>query len=100
MTPTKNYTPNDINFLAAPADAHGNRVTELLLEDGDTAWNPASTKGPLVGPSVLVYDQHVSGIRIFEMPVGTCVAPFWPEDGPCPNPAVDRETRCADHLQT
>lgn len=36
------------------------------LQHGDTADNPASTKGPLYGPSVLVYDVAPSGTTVHE----------------------------------
>lgn len=42
----------------------GNGWTRQIveLERGDTADNPASTKGPIYGPGVVVYDTSASGI--------------------------------------
>lgn len=38
----------------------------VQLEQGDTADNPASTKGPLYGPGFVVYDVAPSGITVRE----------------------------------
>lgn len=36
----------------------------VQLAKGDTADNPASTKGPIYGPAFVVYDCHRSGISV------------------------------------
>jgi hypothetical protein len=38
----------------------------VQLDMGDTADNPASTKGPLHGPGFVVYDCHRTGISVRE----------------------------------
>lgn len=36
----------------------------VQLAMGDTADNPASTKGPIYGPQFVVYDCHKTGISV------------------------------------
>lgn len=38
----------------------------VQLDEGDTADNPASTKGPLYGPGFVVYDRHRTSITVRE----------------------------------
>lgn len=38
----------------------------VQLDKGDTADNPASTKGPIHGPGLVVYDRHHTGITVHE----------------------------------
>lgn len=91
------YDPATIRSLATDV-GYGRTVTELALAEGETAWNPASTKGPLFGPSTLVYDNHVSGITIHEFNPGVCAAPIGEDTGN--HPALPGTTRCADHADT
>ena len=89
------YTHKTVNDLAV-VDQYGGRVTELVLADGESCWNPASTKGHLWGPSTLVFDMHVSGIQIYEFDLGKCVKPM-PGGSGCTATALPGTTRCADH---
>jgi hypothetical protein len=34
----------------------------VVLEKGDTAWNPGSTKHVIYGPCTVTYERHPSGI--------------------------------------
>jgi hypothetical protein len=74
----------------------------LVLHRGDTAWNPASTKGPLYGPSLVEYELHFTGIRIYENVLkGTCVVGDRNPDDvwvPCSRPRrAPDDTRCGEH---
>jgi len=41
-------------------------IAGVVLDRGDTTWNPTSTKGPLYGPSLVEYLMMPSGISVFE----------------------------------
>lgn len=46
-------------------DLGGGYTRHLVqLAEGDTADNPASSKGPLYGPAFVCYDVHRSGIDV------------------------------------
>ena len=88
---------------AAAVSIGGNfSISGLVLQRGDTAWNPASTKGPLYGPGLVEYELHPSGIRVFETDLtGICMfgetnaATFaWT---PCTRSRRDGDTRCEEH---
>jgi hypothetical protein len=40
---------------------HGWATTTVELKDGETAWNPASTKSAITGPAHLEYDIAPDG---------------------------------------
>lgn len=72
-----NPTPTHYTIDATRAREHADAVTYVPghslgagwvrhiceLNIADTADNPASTKGPIYGPCVVVYDVSPSGIR-------------------------------------
>lgn len=95
------YDADRIRQLAVDI-GHNWSVTAVVLKRGETAWNPASTKGPLFGPSLLEYNMHTSGIEVHEEDLTVeCMGgdridewPFWRV---C---QADREagtTRCPEH---
>lgn len=96
------YFPDDYVRSHALDVGGGWSITGLLLARGDTAWNPASTKGPLYGPSLLEYRLHHSGIDIMEHDVGhACFGgepmeewPYWKSCTSQPEPGM---TRCVKH---
>lgn len=49
-----------------PGHSLGGGWTRHIVElaEGDTADNPASTKGPIYGPAFVVYDCHKTGITV------------------------------------
>jgi hypothetical protein len=77
-------------------------VAGVLLDCGDTAWNPASTKGPLCGPSMVEYRIHHSGIDVVEVDPGSpCFGgdqlEEWPYWRRCPSQPEPGMTRCNRH---
>jgi hypothetical protein len=54
------YSSQDIR---AELNAQGSFPAEktVVLAEGDSAWNPASTKHDLYGPCTIVYTMHVDG---------------------------------------
>lgn len=96
-TTTLDYTADHIRAAAESRDGYS--ITEILLNKGATAWNPASTKGPLYGPSSIVYVMDTAGIRIFERDYMKCLHPH-PMNGVCGEPAVTGmpHIRCAEHV--
>lgn len=54
----------DVQYI--PGHSLGGGYTRHIaqLAEGDTADNPASSKGPIYGPCVVVYDVAPSGIQI------------------------------------
>jgi len=55
-----------VKHCYVPGHDLGSGYTRHLvqLEEGDTADNPASTKGPIYGPCFICYDVHRSGISV------------------------------------
>jgi hypothetical protein len=49
-----------------PGHDLGGGYTRHLVElgEGDTSSNPASTKGPILGPCFVCYDRHRTGISV------------------------------------
>jgi hypothetical protein len=47
--------------IAADAAANGAGIVRRILDEGETAWNPASTKTDLVGPLLVSYRQYPDG---------------------------------------
>lgn len=59
-TYTHHYTAAEVDGMAESVGA-GNRAVTLRLQAGDTAWNPASTKGPIPGPAKVHFMQYPDG---------------------------------------
>ena len=52
------YTYEDLQEI--PAGLEWRRMT-IRLDDGETAWNPASTKHVIHGPCLVTYEQSPEG---------------------------------------
>lgn len=59
----KHYTAEDVaERLAHPlAQRQGFATTTIDLRRGETAWNPASTKGRIHAPARVIYEQFADG---------------------------------------
>jgi hypothetical protein len=71
----------------------GYTIAGIVLGEGETAWNPASTKGPLYGPGVVEYVMHPTGITVYEFDLDRqcCYSDS------CPLPREALKTRCTLH---
>src|SRR4051812_9742699 len=95
------YDADDVRERAVDVGG-GWTVAGLLLDRGDTAWNPASTKGPLYGPSMVEYRLHHTGIDVVEVDPGSpCFGGHqleeWPYWRRCTVEPEAGMTRCAMH---
>lgn len=58
----KDHSAQDVSeLLDADPTTGAAQTASLELDDGDTAWNPASTKGVINGPAVVVYVRYRDG---------------------------------------
>lgn len=48
-------------LLTGPQGPGYTRTVTVVLEAGDHAWNPASTRHDLEGPGTWVFTQHADG---------------------------------------
>jgi hypothetical protein len=95
------YTAERVRELAV--DLGGSwQFFGVVLKRGETAWNPASTKGPLYGPSLVEYRMHYTGIEVHEEDLTVeCMGgdridewPFWKT---CQDDREAGTTRCTKH---
>ena len=86
------YSAEDIRKQAVDIGG-GFTIAGVELQRGDTTWNPASTKGPLYGPSLVEYVMHYSGIQVHEFDLNDRCT--W-QGAECA-PRVPGTTRCAEH---
>jgi hypothetical protein len=92
------------NQIRAQAVDHGNgwSFAGIVLKRGETAWNPASTKGPIHGPGLVEYHMHYTGIKVYEEDLTVeCMGgdrleewPFWKA---CQDDREAGTTRCTKH---
>lgn len=55
------YGHDTIHNALAAQSAHGVQRVTVYLSEGDTAWNPASTKHLIYGPTTVLYERHQDG---------------------------------------
>lgn len=80
----------------------GYSLAPVVLQRGETAWNPASTKGPLFGPSLIEYRFTPSNIEVFKEDftvecMGGDRLEEWPYWRACQSDREAGTTLCLEH---
>lgn len=85
---------------------HGDKIAEIAVQVGETAWNPLSAKGPMYGGQIIKYVWLSGGINVGLYPLGQCVGinevrkpgeSFFRYQQ-CTEKIGKTEVRCSDHV--